>query len=266
MKVFSLIILFISFNAIACNLDKKFDYISLSGPVTFLLQELKLLNDKSLKGISVFSPVDKKDFRNKIYGGGLFLSEKEKKDFDKKIVFFDQGLELKKYLKSSNSFKNIAIETRDLGALKATSYLLDTLSPYLENCSLKVKKVNKRLNAVKEKISQYKKVKNKTFIFYLGEVKNKRFPNLVMANDGIVKTLKDSRIIQTYPSDLSYVSWSQKVVSSLKNTVHIGVSENKEFQRINLSDDIINIKSPGALTPGLSQVYLIDKLLGISFF
>lgn len=258
--------LFFVANMYACELDKKSEYISLSGPVSFLLNELGLLKDKNLLGISVFSPIDKSKFKNKIYGGGLFLSDKEKSDFDKKTVFYDDGQELKKYFKRTSSKKIIKISTRQLDAFSAHEVVLSKLAPYLANCDNELKKINAKVKKVQEKLKFFKiKNKDKTYLFYLGEVLENKVPNLLMVNDGIAKTLVDSKIIRGYPSKLTYVSWSQKIVNSLKNVIHIGISESDRFELIKVLKGRFNLKAPGALTPGLSQIYFLEQILDLRF-
>lgn len=268
MKAISFLITFlVCSNCIACNLKKDFDYISLSGPITFLLQQLDLLNDKKLKGISLFAPVDTISFKNKVYGGGLFLSDKEKSDFDNKVIFYDNGLELKKYLESSNASEKIVIDTRTKGCIEATNIVINQLKPYLNKCEEKLKKIQSDILKIKNELQSYEvKNKEKTYLFYLGKINKNKLPNLIISNDGPIKSLKDFKILKSYPSDFAYVSWSQKTIKSLKDITHIGVGEGEQFEVIKIDQDKLNILSPGALTPGLSQLYFLEKLLGLRLF
>lgn len=262
MKVISFFLLFLNFNIFACELNKQFEYVSLSGPVTFLLSELGLVEELNLKGISIFSPINKSTYKGKIYGGGLFLSEKEINDFEKKIVFYDSSRELEKYLTKSKASKILEIQTRQLDAVVATQEIVKNLSPYLRNCDEKLKDLDLKIKNIKDKLMSFKK-SNKTILFYLGKIDKNKKPNLLIVNDGFVKTLRDLNIVSTYPSELSYVNWSPKIIKNLQNVIYIGISEGEKFKQETQALDQFNIMYPGALTPGLSQLYLIEKMLGL---
>jgi hypothetical protein len=98
MKVFSLILFILLFKmqAFACELNSKYNYISLSGPVSMLMEFMGLSKDPSLKGISVFHPM--KGFGGEKLGGGIFLSAKTFKKHKNNHVFYDESKELKKSL------------------------------------------------------------------------------------------------------------------------------------------------------------------------
>jgi hypothetical protein len=271
MKVISLFsfLIFIQ-TTYACELKGTKDFISLSGPVTYALKELGLLKDHKLKGISVFNPVDHKSFAGKVYGGGLFLGQKSLSDFENKIVFYDSSRELKKYLKQSQSLHAIEIQSRGLGSLVVSNEVLDILGQYLKQCSqqlgdlrLKIKRIERELKSFKNSQRALKGTGHSSYLFYLGAVSKSKRPNLLIVNDGPVKTLIDYNVLKSYPSKLEYVSWSQKLIKSLKAPIHIGLSEGDSIEPImkKISDNLYNISYRGALTPGLSQLLLVEYLI-----
>ena len=107
---FLFIFLFLQNQSIACKLAKPL--VSLSGPVTMVLEELNLLEDPNLAAISVFHPINKKTSA-KILAGGVFLSKRTMESFQDKFVFFDKSMELKKNYKMAK-IKNFA-EINSLG-------------------------------------------------------------------------------------------------------------------------------------------------------
>ena len=248
-----------------CQLKGEKDFISLSGPVTYALSKLGLLQDKKLKGISVFNPVEQNDFKGKIYGGGLFLAQKSLGEFNDKIVFYDSGRELKKYLGQSKRVEAIEIVSRGKGSLVVGQQILKTLEHNLENCSVQLNALTKQIEKLEQQLrnATVKKLADQTYLFYLGKVNSLKKPNILIVNDGPVKTLLDYKILKSYPSELEYVSWSQKLIESIKEPIHIGLSEGVNSTPLiqKVSPGHYNITYRGVLTPGLSQILLIEYLI-----
>jgi hypothetical protein len=262
MRVISLILFFISIqNTWACSLKGPNQYISLSGPVTFVIDHLGLQKDKRLNGISIFNPVDKKKYKAKIYGGGIFLSEKSMGDFNQKVVFYDESRELEKHLKLAKAKKLIQIQTRDKDSFLVAQEVIKLLSPYLSKCKKKITKLNKRIDQTRKLLVSSKSPR--TVLFYLGQVNARKKPNLLMVNDGVVKSLLKSKMIKTYPTDLAYVTWSEKQMAKLENPLHIGLLEgdNSKLKVEKMDSSLVNIRYQGVLTPGLSQVFFMQELL-----
>ena len=94
-------------------------------------------------------------------------------------------------------------------------------------------------------------------IFYLGRFINHRPPELVMVNDGIVKKLLSEKKIITYPTDLSYVNWSSKIMLGLgQDFIHLGIEDSgkNNIKEIKRSSKQMTLIYPGALVPGFSQL------------
>jgi hypothetical protein len=76
-------------------------------------------------------------------------------------------------------------------------------------------------------------------------------------NDGVVKKLIKENKIKTYPSELSYVNWSSKIMDTLsKDFIHLGIEDSgsKLMKEIKRSSMKMTLIYPGALVPGFSQL------------
>lgn len=228
-----------------------------------LLEELKLLED--VEAISVFHPVKNKDIKK--LAGGLFLRPQvfANKNSKKRIVFFDQSLEMRKNLSKVNGIELIEVFTRKLGAFSAFEVSSEILQNFLQDCKSEIKSIRTKVKTIKAKL-QNRKFK-KTILFYLGQFSEfKKDPDLLIVGDGFVKDLKDIAKIKTYPSPLEYVPWSAKIMKSMpKNTLAIGITDaTLERSYTQVGKDKFNLKFRGALSPGIRQVYLLEYLIGLN--
>jgi hypothetical protein len=259
MKIFaSLILLIFPFQIFAiCTFkpDVK-KVISLSGPMTVLLKNLNLLNHPVVRGISVFNPVSEKDYKGKVYPGGLFLGHSTLGEFSGAVVFYDQSSQLKKILQSGKAIKSVAMSTRDLLPMEVVNLSLNILKSYVDGCdkdftafkSLAEKTQQDLLKIIKPGIR---------VIFYLGAMRGDHFPELVIANDGVVKLLRKENKIHSYPSDLAYVNWSARIMSSLpENTLHVALHDSgkSDEKKIKRSSKRMTLAYPGSLVPGFTQL------------
>ena len=233
--------------------------IVLSGPVTYLLEELDLINDSKLLAVTSMVHLNK-DFKGKRIMGGVFLAPQKLQPLKAEAIFFDQSKELEKRLASYQEFKSIEIKTRNLDPFETTSKLLEKISPYLNNCQKRVVKLRKKLEKIKQTL--VKSQKKFRMIFYLGKIGNKK-PDMIIVNDGFVKFMKEQLKLESYPSDLAYVSWSSKVMNQLKGFWHIGLHDSQAAELIISKIDKHNINSSfrGVFTPGITQVYYLEALL-----
>lgn len=118
---------------------------------------------------------------------------------------------------------------------------------------------NKIMNSLSQK---------KEMLFFLGELKQERLPEMIMANDGVVKWLREKNKIITYPTDLAYVNWSAKILNEMNTdkTLMIGLNDpgREKIKNVKKTGQKINLYYPGSLVPGLSQLeafaYLFEKL------
>lgn len=244
--------------AIACSLTSK-EVISLSGPVTTYLDQLGIV--EQLEGISSFNPV--KNYSGKKFAGGLYLSTGTLKGMEGKLVFYDKSRELKKVLDRFPKIKIIELDSRRKSPAEVIELTEKVLAPYLKNCQEKTKDLNTRAAELEKKIkTNIGKIKNS--IFFLGRI-GEKLPETVLSNDGFVYWLRQEKLISSYPSDLEYVNWSMKVLSPLRENYYFFGLENtyqngdKKVQKI--SGKVFNVRYPGALTPGYTQLEFMDFLL-----
>jgi len=266
MKVFSLqlcVFFFFQFDSVSasCRLNPKYEYYSLSSSVSLLLEELGIVNQ--LSGVSSFHPL--KDKRVKRLAGGLFLSHRAFKSNSnkKKIVFFDQSIELRRNLSKVSNIEIIEVFTRGVGAFDAFDISVEISSSFLMGCERKISFIQKEVESIKKKM-QKKEVKVMT-LFYLGKFnKNKKDPEMIIVNDGFVKDLKKYSKLQTYKSSLEYVIWSSKELKKLpllRTSFSISDEDVEGMIKTKISSQKFNIVFRGALSPGIGQVYLLRELI-----
>lgn len=264
MKVFKFLLwglIILGFNVYSCEIKDNTKLYSLSSSITMLLEELNLLESKKLLGISIFHPVRK--YNGKKLAGGIFLSDKLFENNPNLIVFYDESRELRKKLNRHSTLKAVEVITRELDAFEAYVLSLNLLKPILDNCSKELEKIENKVTKVKNKIKSVKP--DLKYLFYLNLFQsNLKKPELLIVNDGFVKTLIKYSKLKTYNSELGYVSWSSKEMKKFKDkTIHIGISDSKKenIQIERLEKNIWNISYRGALSPGLRQVYFLNHLV-----
>lgn len=264
MRIFlSIFVSFLSLSVFAqCDFVKSSNVVSLSGTATVLFKELGLL--PKLRGISVFNPIPPSEFSGKVYPGGIFLSQNALGELKGARVFFDESRELGKIFRSQE-INAIEIRTRNQTPTETIHRTLKEIIPLTIGCDKKVAELEKKRIQLEQKIMNLIPLK-KSILFFLGELKNDRLPEMIMANDGIVKWLRQQDKISTYPSDLAYVNWSAKILQDLQGMKYVGITDpsrdNKKEVKVNGTR--INFSYPGSLVPGLSQLeafaYLFEKL------
>lgn len=269
MRIFlKIFILLISLDLHAiCDFKKEITkVISLSGTSTVILKELGLLKNPKLKGVSVFNPIEDSDFQGKIYPGGIFLSHQSMEELDQGFVLYDESRELRRIFESRPSIKAREIKTRNLTPNQAIETTISAINKLIQDCGNEVERLNKKINEIQK--SLLKLLPSKRFVvFYLGDFIGGRRPQMVMANDGVVKWLVKENKIKTYPSELAYVNWSSKILNDLSpQTIHIGLidSGRNGEKKIKKSPAGVTLIYPGSLVPGLSQLeaflFLFQKL------
>ncbi len=249
-------------------IDKKI--VSLSGPITQLLKEMDLLNDPMLKAISIYNMIEKKHFNGHFIGGGLLLSPKFLQKLGAGVLFFDESREMKRTLGKIKKIK--IVELRSVGDDPFVVYEQSKriLIPYLKGCSLVLKKLDSRISKMKETLSAMRRSKrtNKKIFFYLGKIQNgHRRPNILMNRDGFVLSLINLGIIQSYPSKLKYLPWSEKIVNKFKeknDLVEIGLVANIKYKKLVMSKEtpnLFNVYHPTMLIPGIAQIFFLMEFL-----
>lgn len=264
MLVFLLSFLLIP-SSFACEFSPEVKGVySLAGSVTLALRDLDLIKEKKLSGVSIFHPVDKKVFKGEILPGGIFLSHDTIKKLKGSVLFYDESREMARILSGYPEVKSIQIKTRGLNPNQVIDVTSNEMKPYLKNCDLTVLK-----KSLETKIATLKKIipTQKTILFFLGQIKQGRFPELLMVNDGVVKWMVEEKLLKSYPSDVAYVNWSAKILQTLPAyTVKVGIKDSGSEMGLKLekSEGFMNLTYPGALIPGVGQVeamiYLFQNL------
>jgi hypothetical protein len=259
----ALLINFLIFSSWGCEFSSDKKIYSFSGPVTQALEELNLLDKHQLKGISVFHPIAAQKFKGKRFAGGVMLSPASLSELSGGVVFYDESQQLRRMFNQYPTVKSVEVSTRNLTPLQVDESVQKILMPYLSKCSRIISEQRKK---------QLVKLRNliphsKTFLFFLGEIKGERVPEMLMVNDGVVKWMLDEKLITSYPSELAYVNWSAKILQSMSSeSFQIGLRDSagqmtKSFAQ---KGKIINLTFPGALVPGKGQVdamiYLFENL------
>lgn len=258
--LFLLLILSSSLHAKACELNKKI--VSLSGPLTTLLEELTLLKSKNLLAVSSLTPLSSNSIVQTV-SGGMFISNKVLDKYSMATFFYDKSFELTKTIKRSSITAFNELETIGMSPFEVVNYLIKEISPYLNGCESKISKLNKELKVRKKRIKS--KLVGKKLIFFLGEIDSrKKLPELVIANDGFSKFLISNSIIESYPSSLAYLSWSKKIINRLQSQKYtfIGISQTTgaEDKVVYIDQKYLNIYMTGGLIPGLKQIKLLESI------
>ena len=247
MKIFFNILILISFHSHACEFKAGYRHVySLSGPVTKVLEEVGLLH--KLKGISVFYP-PVKEFKGELIPGGIFLSPSTLNSMKGSLVFFDQSHDLHKMF-SGKDLTPVEVNGRNKTPQEVVSSVIGMLRGYVKGCDF---------DPVFQKTSQLEKqIRDHSgrirIIFFLGEAREGKLPELVIANDGLVMWLRKNSLVSTYPSDLAYVNWSGSIMEELrKDHLLLGLKEDK-VPRLRGDKKRGTLFYPGALTPGLHQL------------
>lgn len=265
MIIFLASLIFLTSHSFACEFSPKVKSVySLSGPITLALKDLGLIKSKKLKAVSTFHPVSKKEFSGEFLAGGVFLSHSMIKSFSKSVVFYDESRELTRIFSRYPEVKTIEVKSRTLTPLEVMTSIESELAPYVSGCDLSElsKKIKQRQDYLKTIIP-----KNLTVLFYLGEIKGNKYPDLLMVNDGIVKWLVGEKLIKTYPSELAYVNWSAKIMQSIPDSAFkIGLKDSGDSLEVKMKREgnAVNLTYPGALIPGTGQIeamiYLFKNL------
>lgn len=259
MKILISLIAFFSIHLHAkCDFKNNITKIySLSGPVTIAFKEIGLLSHPKIKGLSTFHPISKSEFKGEILPGGIFLSRDSMRELSGSVVLYDESTELTKMLKTVDNVSGIEVRTRGLVPRDVSSLVVKTLGDHLlVGCEKELAKFLKKTDELEKSVLKNIKI-NGPIIFYVGEFRMGRAPELVMVNDGIVKWLVNKKMITTYPSALSYVNWSPKIMNEMpKSTLHVAIKDSgselkKNFVKV---DQNISFVYPGSLIPGMSQL------------
>lgn len=237
---------------------------SLSGPMTVALKHMGLLKSPKVFGISVFNPIEQKDFKGKRFPGGVFISQSTFSEFNGGVVFYDESRELSRILDPMSSIQGIQIKTRGLVPGEVTTYLIKELENFVGGCEKQLADLKDATKKEEAKLLSHFP-KPLFVVYFLGEYRQGKPPEMLIVNDGVVKWLVENGKIKTYPSPLAYVNWSAKVMKTLPDSlIRVVVKDSAEgmVKSKKTEADHIKFTYPGSLVPGISQLeawnYLMD--------
>ncbi len=246
MKVFSFIFLFFTTHLWACELKR--DTVSLSAPVTGVLEFMGLLESPRLHAVSLFHPIG--ESKKEKLSGGLFLSQKTIDRFKTHVVYFDESRELKERLKVISH--KVEVLTRLKTPFEVTRLSIESLKSNLFNCEQKISQLLQWVES-EEQWNREQPALPKTF-FFLGSLSKNRWPEYLVVRDGFVLSLIELKKLSTFDSALAYVRWGEKWKKSLKDERIIGLIEDKTSRVEKVKAEMFNFYFPGALTPGIYQI------------
>jgi hypothetical protein len=253
-RLYFLLISLFTQNAFGCYLNQK--VISLSGPITMTLEYLGLTKDKNLVAISKFHKLSHK-FEGEVLAGGIFLAKRTLDKYKEGMIFFDKSKDLSREFKQAGFQNSIEIYTLGQNPFQTVKYTVSALRSILTNCDSKIAELKSFLKKTKQNL----KIPKGTYYFFLGKITQK-YPELIIANDGFLRSLKALDSFATYKTDLNYVPWSKKLIGQGDRYFKIGLfeSEKNQVYREKNKKGFWNLSGRGLLIPGIRQVILLEFL------
>lgn len=245
-----------------CHIEKSI--VSLSGPMTHFLEELKLVNDPSLKAISKFHPLEEK-FNGEVLAGGLFLSPQVFHKYKDALIIFDKSREFKYLLEKSDHKQFLEVDSRDQDPFEVINLLKVKALSFLKGCRTQLKALKQKFENIKK--SLLKRKIELSANFFLGSLKG-RLPETIIANDGPLIFLRKFNGFKTYSSGLAYVNWSMRELKKQNNFFNIGLIEAKteKLKVERVKSKHFDMSYRGVLTPGIRQAYFLQELFKLSLF
>tara|TARA_B100001971_G_C18268008_1_gene596103 strand:- start:37338 stop:38144 length:807 start_codon:yes stop_codon:yes gene_type:complete len=263
-KSLSLIILTVSLflnEASSCEFKKDIKVGLYSGAITELIKHLGLEEKENIIFYSNYFPINNKSAKE--LSGGIFTSKKLLSEYSVDHVFYDDSRELKLLFERSGFKQLTAIKTAGMTPFEVVTNNLKVLRPLIKNCGEKIKVLEENISKTKKLSLKHKKV-----IFFLGELKENKLPELIMLQDGFVKYLLQENLIKSYESELAYITWSEKLLNEYiqDNYTLVGLSQSKVVLEIHMvSKNRYNFACNTCLTPGLGQIKFLNALKDTDF-
>ena len=251
-----LLLLIISFPVFSCEFKQQFKIGLYSGAIVDVINEIGLNKSNQISFYSHYFPINNQK-ADKIQGG-IFVSKKKLSQYEANLVFYDDSTDLEKVFHSLRIDSLESIKTSGKTPFEVLVDNIKILEKYTENCEKKFESLKSFAKKVKKK-----KIKQSRVIFFLGEITEEKLPPMIMLHDGFVEYLIKNKIIQSYQSPLSYVTWSEKLMKEYVNGdyLYIGLnSKSVDFETERINENKMNIYSRYALQPGLSQIKFLEML------
>jgi hypothetical protein len=248
-------------DVLACKLNSDKKIISLSAPVSGLLNRLDLYSDPQLVALSNYHFQAEK-VQSKVVAGGLFLSDELLKSWNNSVVFFDASSQFENQFKQHNQLKSISVTTRGKDSYEAYLLSKKLLTPYLVKCEEKLAEIESEVQVLKKQIKAKLKAYTSHLVF-IGTCSQTLWPKSLMVQDGVAKLLSNWFGLEQYPSDLSYVSWSEKILNEflIKKPLILCLSDSNLEQVLVNNNNYLNLYDPQFLLPGINQILALKNLL-----
>lgn len=249
--------LFTSYNLLAkCELKKPI--VSLSASISSIIRELGLEGSPNLIATLKFHNI--KPVKGKQLVGGLYFSSAEIKSWKSSHIFFDESKKFEKELALIPSQQKSKVYTRGITPMALVSTTLNLLKEYLDGCDQEMTNLNQRVLRIEKSIAAKFKDYNKRILLFLGNCDKSR-PRMLMVHDGIIEYLVSKFKAKTYPSDLSYVYWSEKVLSRFADEDIVNICADNSYKKVHKNKNTIKISARRILSPGLDQLLAFNELL-----
>lgn len=250
----------------ACRIHPNNSLVVLSGAITSTLRELKLLEDPHLIALSHFfvRGEESESLKKKMITGGFFMSSQVLKTFKDATIIFDKSLEYKKQFVKSGLNSFIEFETRDISPEDVILKSLKELKPFLVGCEENIANFQ---SVVKNMMIKIKELawKKKKALFFLGKISLNKNPNMLMVNDGFVRTLLDQEKIISYPAQSAYVIWARKTMNLFSDgaTLYFGLEEDQSMKLSikKIKSNHWNLSTWGIFTPGFGQLRFLYEFI-----
>jgi hypothetical protein len=259
----SLFLFFISFHTVhaqeKCQFQTNIKVVSLSAPITYLLQRLDLIHSPQLQAVSDFHHIEQEHKNLKRVPGGEFISQQLVKQWEGHIVWYDQSNRLSQIFARNPKVKSIEISTRELNWEQSFNNVTKALSPYLNaQCETELVQLHTKMSQDLDHLKK-SRIKPLSAIFFVGEcIENQPLPKMVMLQDGVLKDLLSTGTVQSFNSPLAYLMWSEKDLADFKrshNPMFICLNAKPKMELKQLAKNHIwNFSHPHILNPGFPQL------------
>ncbi len=261
-NMLSLFLLLLSLQSVnaqdKCQFQSNIKVVSLSAPVTYMLEQLDLLHSPQLVAVSNYHQLQQDYKHLKRLPGGEFISQQIVDQWSDHILLYDQSQRLSQILARNPRIHLIEVVTRDLNWEQSFERVWSKLRPYLNSACTTLLQ-NTRLKMI-NKMEQIKTLRSKPLaaVFFVGNCSQDPLPKLVMLQDGVLKDLIASGIIQTLKSPLAYLLWSERDLAEFKREhtpiyICLNSSPDMALKKSSLNQTW-NFYHPHILNPGFPQL------------
>ncbi len=245
-----------------CHLDTQKRYYVFSASLALTLKELSLLQASEIQSVTSISNLSSGETKAHLVGGGQLLSLNGIPVREDNVFLFDESRALERLMKHFPKGDKVLFKNRGLDPVSAFEKGIELLKPFLVNCEEEIKALQQRFFALAQQLQTAKVMRQNPLLFFLGSVKE-RLPDILINRDGFVLYLLDHDLIQSYPSSLSYVAWSEILLKKMPAaTLYLGVEGEKSCLKLRVNafkKNYYDICHRFALIPGIGQLLFLEE-------